>query len=1314
MTAVETLRARVEPLRAHPVGGPIATLIVGYVVLVELAAQFAFGQVDLGFAQIGLGQLVIPREVFLLGAILGTLYGLIGMGLILVYRANRVINFAQAQLGAVPAVFALLLVAFKGWNYFVVLVIAVVGAALLGVGVERTVVRRFADAPRLILTVATIGIGFLLLFGEFIVKQVVSGDLIGTVTTEFPTPWSSLSFRLGTAVITGDHFFTVFVVAACVLGLTAFFRYTDIGIAVRASAENADRASLVGIPVQRVTTVVWVIAAVLSSLGVFLRAPILGVPLTGFTGPTVLLFGLATAVMARMDSFGRCLAAGMFIGIVDRSAAFGTGSASLANAAMLVVILGTLLVQRGTLSRAMDTGQSSWQAVKEFRPIPLELRDVAEVRRAQLVLKVAVVALVLFAPMLVGRFQTGLLTQIVVYAMVGVSLVILTGWSGQISLGQWAIAGIGGAVGGGLAANHNLDFFLILGLAGIAGAVAALLVGLPALRVQGLFLAVTTLAFASTVQNFVLRDTYFGWLLPEESSFVELPALYGAFDLSTDTTFGPITLHGPSKVYFVTLLFLVLSMVVAKSVRRSRSGRLFVGSRDNGRVLQAFGIHLARTRLAAFSLSGFIAGVAGALFVYQQSSVDAASFRAEESILIFSMTVIGGISSLPGAVLGAVFVKGVPLLPVLRDIDNVELLSSGLGLLLILVVLPGGLAEGCYRIRDAYLRRVAAKHDIHVPSLIADSLVLDDEASDAELLDEELHVDDPAPTHEHAASQRPPMEGALLTTRGLEVAYDRVQVLFGVDLDVRPGECVALLGTNGAGKSTVLKGICGLQPPIGGTVTFDGEDLTGTDPGTAVRSGIVMVPGGKAVFPTLTVAEHLRVAGWLYRDDADWCRTATEEVLETFPRLRERLDQMAGNLSGGEQQMLALGMAFIAKPKLLIIDELSLGLAPTIVEQLLHIVRRIQASGTALLLVEQSINVALTVADRAYFLEKGEVRFEGPTADLLDRTDIARSVFLSDAGASKGSNGAVPTSAPAVPAAAAPEIDRSAEPILELRDVSISFGGIRAVRDCSFELHRGETLGLVGANGAGKTTLFDLVSGFLTPDHGRIVLDGIDVTDHSPDARAWLGLGRSFQDARLVGSLTVAENIAISLERHLEERDHIAAALRLPGIVDLERDIAWTVDDLVELLHLGAYRDKFVRELSTGSRRIVDLAMCIAHEPSVLLLDEPSSGIAQRETEAMAPLFQRIRDETGASLLIIEHDMPLITTVSDRLLALELGHPLLTGTPDEVLADPRVQASYLGGDPATIDRSGGAAARSSAGTDSPPRRRAPLVARGGK
>ena len=533
----------------------------------------------------------------------------------------------------------------------------------------------------------------------------------------------------------------------------------------------------------------------------------------------------------------------------------------------------------------------------------------------------------------------------------------------------------------------------------------------------------------------------------------------------------------------------------------------------------------------------------------------------------------------------------------------------------------------------------------------------------------------------------------MLICKGVEVAYDQVQVLFGVDMEVRQGEILALLGTNGAGKSTLLKAICGLEDPVGGAIFFDGRDITHADAAQSAALGIVLVPGGKAVFPTLTVAEHLRAASWLYKKDPEHVKAATEDVLEMFPRLRERIDQMAGNLSGGEQQMLALGMAFIAKPKLLMIDELSLGLAPTIVEQLLTIVRRIRDDGTAIVLVEQSINVALTVAERAYFLEKGEVRFEGPTAELLERDDIVRSVFL-EGGSGEQEKKSVAASA----IKADPNEVRTRPVILSTNGMSKSFGGIRAVDDVDLELHEGEILGLIGPNGAGKTTIFDLISGFLTPDSGRIELAGVDVTDRSADARAWLGLGRSFQDARLIPSLTVAENIAIGLERHLIIRDHVASMFNLPLIVRLEEDVAWAVDDLVELMNLGAYRNKFVSELSTGSRRIVDLAMCIAHNPKVLLLDEPSSGIAQAETEALGPLLRRIQHETGCALLVIEHDMPLITSVSDHLVALELGHPIAYGTSEEVISNERVVSSYLGGDMATVNRSGRPSAAGAAGS----------------
>ena len=523
-------------------------------------------------------------------------------------------------------------------------------------------------------------------------------------------------------------------------------------------------------------------------------------------------------------------------------------------------------------------------------------------------------------------------------------------------------------------------------------------------------------------------------------------------------------------------------------------------------------------------------------------------------------------------------------------------------------------------------------------------------------------------------------EAKLLLVKDLDVHYDSVQVLFSVDMEVGEGEIIALLGTNGAGKSTLLKAISGLVEPSGGAIIFDGTTITHAPPNEIVEHGVVQVPGGKGIFPSLTVGENIRLAGWPYADETDYIEAATDEVLGHFPILRERWDDAAGNLSGGEQQMLTLSMAFIAKPRLLMIDELSLGLAPVIVERLLDVVRAIRDRGTTIILVEQSVNVALTVAETAYFMEKGEIRFRGPTAELLERPDVLRAVFLEGAGALD-------------PGTSAVEVARTSSGstgavILSAEGLTRSYSGVLAVNDVSFDLHEGEILGIIGPNGAGKTTLFDLLSGYLDVDRGRLVLDGTDVTHTSPDGRAWLGLGRSFQDARLFPGLTVKETIQLALERRVEVRDPIATALGLPAVRESERRIEARADELIELLGLQAYASKFIRELSTGSRRIVDISCILAHEPKVILFDEPSSGIAQREAEALGPMLLRIREATGASMIVIEHDMPLIRSISDSIMALELGEVVTRGTPDEVMHDPRVIASYLGTNEAVIGRSG--------------------------
>jgi ABC-type branched-subunit amino acid transport system ATPase component len=518
----------------------------------------------------------------------------------------------------------------------------------------------------------------------------------------------------------------------------------------------------------------------------------------------------------------------------------------------------------------------------------------------------------------------------------------------------------------------------------------------------------------------------------------------------------------------------------------------------------------------------------------------------------------------------------------------------------------------------------------------------------------------------------------LLLLRGVHSGYDGRMVLQGISMDMEEGEIVALLGTNGAGKSTLLKSISGTVEADKGAIIFDGRDITHAPPHEIAAMGIVQMPGGQGVFGSLTVRENLDLAGWTNRRDRDGVAKARAEVMEMFPILGERLDEPAVNLSGGQQQMVALAMSFIMRPRVLLIDELSLGLAPVIVGQLLPVVQRLAQEGVTVVLVEQSVNIALTVAQRAYFLERGEIRFAGPTAELLNRPDILRSVFLSGAAQGDSSTNTLTPQTREIGSGIA----------LRTQGVVAAFGGIRAVDGVSIDIREHEIVGIIGPNGAGKTTLFDVISGYTPLTQGLIDIAGHNVTKSSPTARANFGLGRSFQDARLFPELSVRETLAVSLERWVKNRSALAAAMYLPPVFDSEDAITTRVNELVELLGLGDYQNKFIRELSTGTRRIVDLACLVAHRPSVILLDEPSSGLAQREVEALTPVVRRLRDDMGSALVIIEHDIAFISGVADRLIALDQGRVIADGVPVEVLEHPIVIESYLGTSSAAIARSG--------------------------
>jgi ABC-type branched-subunit amino acid transport system ATPase component len=242
----------------------------------------------------------------------------------------------------------------------------------------------------------------------------------------------------------------------------------------------------------------------------------------------------------------------------------------------------------------------------------------------------------------------------------------------------------------------------------------------------------------------------------------------------------------------------------------------------------------------------------------------------------------------------------------------------------------------------------------------------------------------------------------MLACRRINFSYGKLQVLFDVDFTVDDGEMVALLGTNGAGKSSLLKVISGIGLPTTGTVRYQGHDITYLDAERRVSGGITQVPGGRAVFGPMTVVENLRSFGYTVGRNRRALDQSISHCFEVFPRLYERRDLLASTLSGGEQQMLGLSKALILRPRLLLIDELSLGLAPVVVGPLLEMVRAINAEGCAVVLVEQSVNIALELVDHAYFMESGAMRFDGPSADLLARDDLLRAVFLEGAAAGIG------------------------------------------------------------------------------------------------------------------------------------------------------------------------------------------------------------------------------------------------------------------------------------------------------------------------
>jgi ABC-type branched-subunit amino acid transport system ATPase component/ABC-type branched-subunit amino acid transport system permease subunit len=943
----------------------------------------------------------ISQQMVMTGAVVGLSYSAIAAGLILVYRANGIINFAVVAFGAV-ALGAFGLLTEHGWSLWPCILVAVPVAALAAMILEVVVIRRLADAPRLVLLMATIGIaqllGFaVLVFAELLPDVPPGGDF----PTLVPKDWS---WQVDKDLLIGAREISVLVaVPILVLLLALFMTRTRLGLMVRAAASNSEKSRLMGIPVARTSTVVWGIAAAFTAVTIIVLAAVQFVtPLGAANGTAQLTLGypvlvkaLLIAMIARMRILWLTIPVGMALGVIE--VIFQQNVQGIdANVFALWLFVATLVVVL-TLPRSMrvatETG-NSWKLSGRVKPLPERLRHIWAMR--QLPRFGVVAALLVFA--LIPAFaqqasQSFLWTRVVIFAIAGCSLTILSGWAGQLSLGQFGFSAIGGLVtvrmvGTGWFGVHNVPWAVAVALGMLVGAGVAVLIGIPALRIPGLYLADTTLAFAVFVENWLVTRRWLG-----------VDELTGSIPVLRKPDTGIVNFSSRHSYYYLCLFFLALCLAVLAQIRRSGIGRSIIAVRDNERSAEAMTLSTTRAKLIAFAISGGIAALAGALYVTSlPTNNPSTTFATSESVVLVAIGVIGGLGSIVGPLLGAAWVIGLPTL--FPDFAAAPLLVSSVGLLALLLFFPGGFVEGAYRGRDAIVERVARR----LP---------------------------PAPARQRADDAAVPVP-TVLATRDATVAV---------------------------------------------------------------------------------------LADWLVTDD-----------------------------------------------------------------------------------------------------------------------------------------------------------------------VTVRFGGRVAVDHVSIHVGAGEIVGLIGTNGAGKSTLMNAISGFV-PSHGRVEVLGRDVSGLAPYRRHRLGLGRGFQAARLFDDLTVRETVLVALEGR--GRTHLVSSMfALPRALSAERRKRAEADEIMRYVGLDRFSDQFVSNLSTGTRRVTELACQLALGARVLLLDEPTAGLAQRETEAFAPLIRQIRDELDASVLLIEHDMPLVMQVSDRVYCLEAGNVIAEGSPDEVRHDPLVVASYLGTDVRSIQRSG--------------------------
>jgi ABC-type branched-subunit amino acid transport system ATPase component/ABC-type branched-subunit amino acid transport system permease subunit len=680
----------------------------------------------------------------------------------------------------------------------------------------------------------------------------------------------------------------------------------------------------------------------------------------------LLLRGLAPALVAKMRSLPIALGAGVALGIIEQIVFWNQRSAQNVDAILFAIILLGLLAQRQRHER--DAGYGGWAGIETWRPLATNLRNDPRVRLMAPTTLVLCAACAALMPLALDRTRAVTLSSMVGYAVIGISLGLLTGLAGQLSLGHFAIGAIGGTASV-IVANHTRNFSLGLGTAAVVGGTVSLLIGLPVLRSRGIFLAVTSLALAVTTTS---------WLLPKEwmiGSGLEPPK----------PTIGSLAITSARGYYwFVLAVGLVVFLVVA-AIRRGGFGRVLIAVRDGEDVARSFGIAVPARKVQAFVVSGVVAGIGGALYTHTFSRITVASFPASASIDVAVMVVVGGATMLAGPLVGVLFVIGVPaFLP----LDAAGLATTKLGLLLLIIYLPGGFAQLLLPLRDRLAVRLARRTPSKSPTApvsLSTALVRDVGADPVDVTTQPL----------------------VLRANDLVKRYGGIRAVEHASIDVHRGEILGVIGPNGAGKTTLFELLTGFTRPDSGSVEFEGRDITDLGPAHRAHVGIVRTFQNSPLFPTLTVVECIATA--LERATPTRVRSAMlgwsrpeRRRIEQAIALAERfglgayVDHQMKELSTGTRRICELACITALAPKVLLLDEPAAGLAQREVEALVPVLRSLRRElDCTMIVIEHDLPMLSRLVDRMVAMVAGEVVAVG-TPDEVSRHPIVVAAYLGD------------------------------------------------------------------------------------------------------------------------------------------------------------------------------------------------------------------------------------------------------------------------------------------------------------------------------